>query len=119
MVGMLWCSAYQTRRKPLRSAARASSTEAAKLSWADWPRRIGARSSRERATDTRSTVALPSGVIGSAELAVERRGVQIPVRAVDRDPDGDPAGRHAAQRDVDALGERPVGAGVVGPGGRS
>ncbi|MFC5125689.1 hypothetical protein ACFPRL_20695 [Pseudoclavibacter helvolus] len=51
---MLWCSAYQTRRYPDRSAAWASSTLAWKLSLTVWPGAMGARSRIERGTVTLS-----------------------------------------------------------------
>ena len=48
IVGMLWCSAYQTRAYPCASAVWASATLAAKLSLAVRPGAIGARSRMER-----------------------------------------------------------------------
>src|SRR5699024_439126 len=51
MAGLLWCSAYQTRSNPLRSAACASSTEPASASPISCERPTVARSSRESTGD--------------------------------------------------------------------
>src|SRR3954463_2280380 len=65
---MLWCSAYQTRRYPDRSAARASSTLARKLSRAVDPDGMGARSRIEIAG---------VAMAGKLPVALCREGVRL------------------------------------------
>ena len=71
MVGMLWCSAYQTRRYPDPSAACARATLASMLSAAVPPGGMGARSS----TDIGTGVGRVMGPSGSGAVAT---GVKAP-----------------------------------------
>ena len=56
IVGMLWCSAYQTRVYPNRSACRARVTESAKLSPTDWFSRTVAKSMTDRGSAMNETL---------------------------------------------------------------
>ena len=75
MEGMLWCSAYQTRRKPAASATRACSTDSAKASPIGAPSRTRARSSRDSGRGVGAVcsvmVLLVCGPPGQAEVSTD------------------------------------------------